>query len=268
MVIYLCGPDSYRRNKKLNELIAAYRQKYKQIDLQIFDLEEDPEAPQKAKEFIEQPSMFVDSKIALVKESGMTETKEWLNILKTNLNTFKTFILISDKTKPKKAFSFLLKKPVTSQYFEELKGLLLEAFLEKEIRVRKLNFSSEARRFFKTYLESAEEKTWLAINELDKIALANFPQPISKTDLTRFIHWTVSEKPFLIAGQILYSRGPRQKLGLLEKLLLQKEEPARIFNSLAYQARGKELMRLADYDIAIKSGKLEYEEALTDFVLS
>jgi len=268
MIIYLYGPDSYRRNKKLNELITAYRQKYKQIDLQIFDLEEDPEAPQKAKEFIKQPSMFVDSKIALVKESGMTETKEWLNILKTNLNTPKTFILISDKTEPKKAFSFLLKKPVTSQYFEELKGDLLEAFLEKEVRVRKLNFSPEARRFFKTYLESSEEKTWLAINELDKIALANLPQPLSKADLAQLIHWIVSEKPFLIAGQILYSRGPKQKLGLLEKLLLQKEEPAHIFNSLAYQAREKELMRLADYDIAIKSGRLEYEEALTDFILS
>ena len=46
-----------------------------------------------------------------------------------------------------------------------------------------------------------------------------------------------------------------------------EKEAAYIFNSLAYIAKGKDIVRMADYDVAVKSGNLEYEEALTDFVI-
>jgi len=58
-----------------------------------------------------------------------------------------------------------------------------------------------------------------------------------------------------------------KKLVILEQLFLQKEEPARLFNSLVYQVRGNDILRLADYDVSVKSGGLEYEEALLDFVI-
>ncbi|MFH1193342.1 MAG: hypothetical protein V1656_03470, partial [Candidatus Jorgensenbacteria bacterium] len=59
----------------------------------------------------------------------------------------------------------------------------------------------------------------------------------------------------------------RQNLVLLEGLLM-REDGYRVFNSLAYAAEGIAAERLADYDISAKSGGLEYEEVLTDFVMS
>jgi len=42
---------------------------------------------------------------------------------------------------------------------------------------------------------------------------------------------------------------------------------AKIFNILAAQA-GEKIPRMADYDIAVKSGKLDYEEVLLDLAIS
>ena len=275
MVIFLYGPDSYRRNKKLKELIQAYQKKYTEFDMFSCDLESEPDSWLKVKAFLNQPSMFVDSKIAVIKESGAVPTasgeKEWIKTLKTYLKTSsasqQTFILISDKKSPKKAFNFLLKEPVRSQAFEELKSGFLEKFLEKEAESYNLTFNSQAWQFFCSYIASEDNRSWLSHNELEKLVLAGFPKPISLDNLKSIIHWRMREEIFLVAGQILKAGNTGQKLKILERLLLQKGAPAYIFNSLAYQASGRAILELADYDISVKSGGLEYEEALTDFVL-
>jgi len=47
-----------------------------------------------------------------------------------------------------------------------------------------------------------------------------------------------------------------------------KDDPARVFNSLAYRLGSEGEARLyADYDVAVKSGKLEYEEVLLELAL-
>lgn len=275
MVIFLYGSDSYRRNKKLKELIQAYQEKYTEFDIFSCDLESEPDGWLRVRDFLNQPSMFVDSKIAVIKESGAVPTasgeKEWIKILKTYLKTSstsqQTFILISDRKSPKKAFNFLLKEPVRSQAFEELKGGLLEKFLEREAKDYNLSFNPQAWQFFCSYIASGDNRSWLAHNELEKLVLADFPKPISLDNLKSIVHWRTREEIFLVAGQILKAGNSGQKLKILERLLLQKGAPAYIFNSLAYQANGRAVLRLADYDISIKSGRLEYEEALTDFVL-
>jgi len=41
-----------------------------------------------------------------------------------------------------------------------------------------------------------------------------------------------------------------------------------VFNGLAYQLKNAEEAQMyADYDIAVKAGKLEYEEALLDLMI-
>jgi hypothetical protein len=56
------------------------------------------------------------------------------------------------------------------------------------------------------------------------------------------------------------------RLRALETLLAQSDPAAKIFNILASQWKEKTL-QIADYDFAVKSGKLEYEEAVLDLVL-
>ena len=71
MIYFLYGPDSYRRNQKLKSSLDGYRKKYPTGDIMAVDLEENPDDWTKARDFLNQPSMFVDSKVLIVKESGM-----------------------------------------------------------------------------------------------------------------------------------------------------------------------------------------------------
>ncbi len=270
MIIYLYGKDSYRRNEKLRSLIGEYKEKHPQTDLFFADFGDEPGNLPKIKEFLNQPSMFADSKVAVIKEIGSVpdeDVKELLRVLKSKINEPKTFILISSGVPSKKNFSFLLEKPVKNQEFVELEGGRLNFFLSREAEKRGLVFSSEAFDFFLDYLEAQEERTWVLINALDELALARFKSPISLADTLALINWQREEEVYLLSRQILQARDRKRKLAFLESLFLQKEEPAYIFNSLAFQAAGENALKLADCDIAIKSGGMDYEEALTGFAL-
>jgi DNA polymerase III delta subunit len=267
MIIFLYGEDSYRRHQKLKELIAAYRAKHKDIDFLQIDLAETPADWLKAKDFLVQPSMFVDSKILVVKESGSVDEKDWRKVLKAELANAKVFILISDAKKPAKPFDFLLKPPAQAQLFEELTGEALGSFLKKEAAKRGLVFAPEAWHFFTNYVSKQSERGWFSAGELQKIALANFQAPISLVALQKAVRPAVGDFSFLKAKNLFFERTPGRRLFWLEDLILTKEEPAYLFNLLAYQAQGRDLGRFADYDVSIKSGGLEYEEALLAFIL-
>lgn len=267
MLIYLFGPDSYRRNKKLGEIVKTYQAKYRDIDLLAADLEDNPDDWLKVRDFLNQPSMFVESKVAVVKESGSVDEKEWRDLLRSHRETPKTFILVSDGRRPAKSFEFLLQEPVKTSSFEELTELKLAAFVKKEAAARGLVFSAQAWARFLSYLEAAPDRTWLAVNELEKISLARLAQPVALDDLQKAINWLPKTDVWRLTRELAVSGDTRTRLGSLEKLFLQKEDGARIFNSLVYQVRGSQISRLADYDVSVKSGGLEYEEALLDFVL-
>jgi len=264
MIIFLYGPDSYRRQQKIQELTAAYRQKHPNFDFQSFDLAENPENYSALEDFLNQQSLFDNFKMALVKGIGEAEPKKIKPILKNQLAKENSALLISEDKKPTKDFDFLREKPALSQEFEGLTGEKLNFFIKKEAAKRNLNFSTEAL----NYLVRGQHDNWSLINELDKIALADFPQPIDKIHLESLISFSNQEKIFDLAG-ILAGHYPwPKKLSALERLFLQKESVNYIFNCLSYQAYGSLLLRLADYDWQVKSGGLDYEEVLLDLALT
>ncbi len=268
MIIHLYGSDSYRRNKKLREFLAEYLRKYESADLLELDFEEDDEAAEKAGTFLSQPSMFAPSKV-LVAKGGCTsaEAKEWAKTLKKYLEEPKIFVFISDSGKPVKAFDFVLKKPARSIFFDELTGEDLKRFVLGEAKARGLDLSPEAMRYFIGFTSSAEDASWNAVNELEKLSLIGLPQPVDLKALESLVEWTAKAAVFEGARAIMWGKGRAEKMKALEKLFLQKEAAAYIFNSLGFGARGRDAMRLADYDVKVKSGGLDYEEALLDFVL-
>ncbi|KXB08219.1 hypothetical protein AKJ56_01635, partial [candidate division MSBL1 archaeon SCGC-AAA382N08] len=137
MFITLYGPDSYRRKEKLNELVSSYKSKYKDIDVMFFDLRENPDSWEEALDFLKQPSMFVEVKLAVVKEVSQVERKPWIDALKKYKESKDVFIIISEEKKPNKKFSFLLKKPAQWQEFEELEREKLRRFLAKKLEEEK-----------------------------------------------------------------------------------------------------------------------------------
>jgi DNA polymerase III delta subunit len=270
MIYYFYGPDSYRRNEKLKTSLAGYRKKYPTGDMMVLDLEENPDGWTKARDFLSQPSMFVDSKVLVVKESGEVpekEEKEWIKTLKSELETERTFVFISDTKKPLKAFGFLLEPPVKKDSFGELEGKFLEAFVKKEASARGLSFEKSAWEYLINCLSSVTERSWVAVAELEKVFLSGFSGTIKLDDLKKTVNPVLNDEVFEVARKISWSRNWAEKMALLEGLFLQKKEAAYVFNSLAYIAKGKDIVRMADYDVAVKSGNMEYEEALLEFIL-
>lgn len=268
MIYCFYGPDSYRRGKKLREVLGVYRKKHANIDMFEIDLEETPEKWMEARDFLNQPSMFVDSKILLVRQSGIVDFSEWVKIVKAQIKKEKTFVIISDEKKPKEKFLFLLKEPVKSQEFKELSGVLLEKFLDIESRARGIVFDRAALRFFAAFIgECREGRSWFGISELEKLALLKKQSPVTLADLKT--HINVFEKGVMsdLVRDMLLARSGPDKLVFLEKLFLQRESTSHIFYLLGYQVSGEKIIWLADYDVLIKSGKLDYEEALLSFVL-
>lgn len=273
MVIYLYGPDSYRRTLKVKELLAANKKKQPHADVKVIDFAEDADAFRAAKEFLEQPSMFSDSKTLVVYETGEVNEKQekaWLKLLKEELKEPKTIVIISDSwAKPRKAFLFLTEAPAKAQLFEGLEGRTLSTFLKKEADARSLAFQPEAWTHFVNFVSTYSDATrsWVGVRELEKLWLAKFAQPIAPKDLKTLIDYASEAEVFSAARALMGAADPKKRLALLEELLAQGEEPARLFNLLAYNARGAQAVRLADLDIAVKSGNAEYEEALLDFAL-
>ena len=270
MIIYLVGPDSYCRGEKLRELLGQYKGKHEQTDFLDVDLDEDPTKWEGIRDFLNQPSMFVDKKIAVVRETGAVPAddggKAWAKTLKSFVNDKNIFIIVSDSKKPRKDLSFLLEVEI-HQEFPEPEGRPLEIFIKKESERRGLAFDVKALEFLSRYVAQAENRSWTAINALDMLALAGLAKPIVVADLKPFFNIAMEEEVYEIAQQFLIRGDWKTKCALLERALIEKVPDAYFFNSLAFQARGEQLPIFADMDVAIKSGNLEYEEALTSFAL-
>jgi DNA polymerase III delta subunit len=267
VLIYLYGPDSYRRREKLHALVREYRMKHSLGDMIDVDLEEAPDDWKRVRDYLNQPSMFSEAKAAVVRECRTVDEKQWCDFLKSHIGTPKTFVFVSDAASPTKPFAFLLDDHVVSQEFPVLSERVLEAFLHREADARALSFTPDAWRFFCEYVGANPEPSWNGVNELEKIALAGFPKPTTLANLRTLIDWLSHRDVPYAARQILTATGIERRLSHLEALLAQHEAPSYIFNSLGFQSQGTAALALADYDVSVKRGELEYEEALLDFVL-
>jgi len=250
MLIYLYGPDSYRKTQKLKELVNAYRTKNPELHPVSFSLTED-ESVQKLERFIRDQSLFTTAKLAIVHDA---EKEPKLSaVLKEILEDKKTHVILISEKKLTTGFPFLYRKPVLAEQFEILKGKELAAFIIKEGEARDIKLSTET---LSALIENFGTDTWGLINELEKISLGGTLP--TKNNTPQF---------FPLIQTLKGSADISRKLAALE-YLLDSEDPAAIFNITAAIAQPEQKQKFADYDIAVKSGKLEYEEVLLDFVLT
>ncbi len=251
MLIYLYGTDSYRRGKKLKRLVSAFTAKHQRaLRLEIDFREEGGETA--FRNFLEEQSLFGGPKLAIA--TGTEEaSKELADLLKGIAHEKGVMVIVLSEKKLGAPLLFLTREPVASEEFQPLKGMALKAFIEEEARGRNVRLSPEEARALS---EECGGETWAIVTELDKIALGKVfssPEPPPQ---------------FFPLIQILKSgRDLKARLSALA-YLLENEESAAVFNITASLADQKLKVKMADYDIAVKSGKLEYPEALLDLALS
>ena len=253
MIIFLYGSDSYHRRIKLKEIIGQYQKKHSNLAWQKFDLE-DEEDWIKLKDFLTAQSLFDESKIAVVSNLlSVAQDKELKTFLRSQLESKNFYLLISTSDKPNQEFNFLLKKPVVSQAFKLLSGADWNKFVDRELKKRNLIPTADIR----SLIAGLEGDCIGLINELDKLSLLeNCELRITDSNLS-FNFFDSIQK---------IARGDfKTKLSNLE-ILLKYDDPAKIFNVLAYSVSPDQQIKMADYDVAIKSGKMDYPEALLDFM--
>jgi DNA polymerase III delta subunit len=278
MIIFLYGLDDYRRLEKKRGIVAEFKKKHSNLGLGVFDLAAGATADD-VEEFLRSQSIFETKKLAVVEglfparrgeeesgerraESGEEEKKDGkgiAEILKTYLETPNVTILISETKKPVKAFGFLLKPPVLAQEFAALAGPTWEAFVKSEAKKLGVILASAATRFLAGVYQG---NSWGLATELQKLAALR-----SSADLGDLEVLGLEAAPnywALLNGVKGYDI--RARLMALETLLAMSDPAPKLFNILASQWKEK-TAQFAGYDLAIKSGKIEYEEALVDAVI-
>jgi hypothetical protein len=247
MLSHLYGPDTYRRQRFLKEkILAPYSKKYPDGAVGYFDLAEGW-----ALDLLRQSAaagLFAKTLLAVVYNpaDGEKEAAKFLKELMENQHF--SAIVISDK-KLTKDFSFLYDGK--EKEFPLLSGEAFVKFLEEETKRIGVNVTKENLREIALLHEG---DSWFAITEICRIADGG---NIEKRGVDYDFVSTISS---LTADQL-----GRRLRSLF--LLLENEDAAKVFNMAGGWAKGGNKIRMADYDVAVKSGKLEFADALADYVL-
>ncbi len=291
MVIFLYGPDDFRREQKKKLIIEEFRKKHSNFGLDFFDLREEERIPG-LKEFIRAQSIFEPLKLAVLEgvfpapsgrglarladsprfadEAGATAKRashgesenvgELLDEFKSVLENKKTTLLFSESGEPSKKFGFLIEKPAVSQKFDYLVGPEWQSFIINESHKLGIDLDKSA---LASLSQIYQNNTWGLITELEKLSNLG-SRHITKSDLERLSLEALPNYWAVLAGLRGYDISSR--LSALDQLFSQNEPPPKIFNILASQWREK-TPEMAEYDLMVKSGKLEYEEALVDLII-
>ena len=146
MIIFLYGPDDYRRSEKKRALIAEFSKKRSEIGLGVFDLEEKT-ALENLGEFLKTQSIFETAKLAVLENAFELDAPKLAKLLKPFVEEKNITILIAEKDKPVKALAFLLEKQTISQKFETLAGAELVAWIGAEAKKNGVKLTAAAAQF-------------------------------------------------------------------------------------------------------------------------
>ncbi len=254
MIVFLYGPDAYRRSRKEKQLVSEYRKKHSALSVDFFDVSEGA-VWDGVRGAVKNRSLFDEKKLAVINvRDGAIFVKEeikWLKALAANPD--ETLFVVADGA-PLKPFAFLLAAPVHAQEFAELSGKPLQIFVEVEAAQRGLKITSQG---LARLAAEYRGDMWGMMTEIDRLALSSVKDFVSEKS---------DPEDFISAIKKLAYGGGVKSLVTLERALMH-EDPAKIFNVLAAFTAGEKKRRMADYDAAIKFGTLDYESALTDMII-
>ncbi len=279
MITFLHGADTYRREQRLRELLKAYKKKYAVFSVNTFDFDDSDDVG-RFKDFCSQQTMFENKKLAVIDNifsiKGSEEAHHILTSAAANESVIAFISAFTDEVakNPRdrmlvpKDLLFLLNKPVVTELFEPLSDAKLAFFIITEAKKRSILVSPEAADFL---VFALRRDTQLIMNELEKVALYynESSRELSRQDVELLIDYLESPDIFAFTNAVSRQGPVASRLTPLERLFINQEEPAKVFNIFAKNPFIDLAMvrALADYDIAIKSGKLDYETAFVDLCL-
>lgn len=254
MVVYLYGPDSYRRNKQVQFYLDEFKKKHAAaVSIDHFDIAVTGEFD-RLKAFIVNQSLFGKGyKFGVVHNIAEADVKEIKAVLEPIMDDKATTVIVSADKKLEKPLHSFFEKSFKPESFDELTEAEFSKFVRHEANARGVKLSAADEILIsKTFVGD----TWGAVEELEKIALGG------KTEKA-----AAEPELFPLMFAIAKPLPAAKKLSALAWLLA-REEPAKVFNIISAQKEPLLQNKMAAYDVAVKSGKLEYEEVLLDLTLS
>src|SRR3989344_8729265 len=132
MLITLYGADSYRRLRKLKEIVDTYTLKQGNFSRERFPLVEKSDL-ENLRGFLSNQSMFGSKKLVILDEPfEFEDPKSLKELLKRHTESTDTTILISTTKKHPATFKFIEEKPNRFEEFVLPKGKELTSFIKKE----------------------------------------------------------------------------------------------------------------------------------------
>lgn len=252
MIFFLYGPDDYRRLCRKQELLRELKKKYPVIALEKFDLAA-PEGMTRLEDFSKGQSLFGDKKLAVIESLYEAEEKSAAKLLAPFTEHKDLALIISEKEKPNKALDFLAKLE-TAEKFEKLSGAEWLSFARGCAKEVDAQITPGA---LKLLAGLYEGQSFGFVTELRKLSSAG--KEIGEKEIEGLgMEIAVDYWPLLNG---LKSPNLKTRLWALQKLSDQNEQAAKTFNIWAAGNKQK-TAEFAELDLLIKSGKLDYEEAL------
>jgi len=252
MVLYFYGLDSYRRSKTLKEKVfSVFEKKHPNGSIDYFDLAVDGKLD-KLFEFSKGKGLFSSVKLGIIQNPQEAEAKVLIGFLKSYLDDKETTIVVESENKLVKKFDFLLAEPAKSWEFKPLENTKILSFVKELARERKIEINTEQ---IKLLVSAFGSDLWAISAELEKMSLGASDPKVSVP--FNFIE---------LIKSFAYGRSVGDRLRALY-FLLENNDSAAIFNMAAAFSGGKAKIVYADYDVAVKSGKLNFEEALVSIAV-
>jgi hypothetical protein len=266
MIVYLHGSDTYRRLRKLQDIVADFRRRNPNGAVRMF--ENATESLEEFYAFFSSRSLFPVSALGVFTHAFRTgglhalpaaRRKELAVRIRALHDDALSFLIFVEDKAPPKEFSFIGKEPARVQAFDPLSPSAAASFLARELE--RYGTTVPAARVSQVVREYRED-TWGALNALIPLGFLSSASATQRLDET-ISRAAVNPFPFLRA---LQDHSLSQRLYALEYLLSCGEDAAKLFALMSYQ-QGVTI-RFADYDASLKAGGLDYDEALLDAVIS
>ncbi len=259
MIIFLYGADSYRREEKRQGIEREYCKKRGGTSVASFSTgtEKNPSKSggEELRSYVRNRPLFGGVQYAVFRiEAYGALTKDDITFLKGVLASPDATIIVTAETKPTKPLSFLLEAPVAFQEFTELSGEELRGYVAHQAGLRGMRIPDVQIALLHALHGS---DLWGSMTELDMLSLTESgTRTVART-------WSVD---FMGMLGIVARGDVQQKLPALVRLS-REHDAAKTFNVLSASVFGEKKRLMADYDVAMKRGTLDYELALTDFAL-
>lgn len=258
MIIVLLGADGYRRSERERELRERFMREYPGAGISMFDATHE-KAEELLAAFADARSLFAPRMLGCLRGLSARKAADLSGVLRRIAQSdHETTLVISEDDLPA-SYAFL-EEVATVEPFPTLEGVAWKQFVHEETTRRGVPLSPDAESLL---AHVYEEDPWALITELEQLALLGdehiTPARLAELGIAMSPEFQETLGAFRAASV-------RVRLGMLERILAAGEPTQPFFYMLAYQ--GGNAPQFARYDLAIKTGKIGFEEALLDYVIA